>query len=603
MLRRIVSNHWFALVDLFLVILSGLLWIFWQKIGVLPTIAIALVPLAIRLIAGTAPLRRTPFDWLVTIFLLTAWVGYWAAYDRGAATSKVWLIVLAALLYYALAAQPGENHEWVCALLFCVGLGVSLYFFLTQDFVALPRKLELVNRIGRWVMDVIPRSEWTPIHPNYVAGIATITTPFIFYPASKLVKRKTLISNFLLLVIVAGLGVALFAILMATSRGVIMAIASAFGIWILWKIVDLNGSRLWLHREAVFPTFVVICLCAVVLFLYVGPARSGSVFSNQYYYGTGSRGELFERSIFLLSDFPFTGGGLGAFPGLYSYYMLGIPNFNVPNSHNLFLDVGIEQGLLGGLAFLILFLISIWFTAREIAKSDTPQAHIFGWLTLFALVIAFVHGLVDDYLYNGSGTILSLALAGLAVTLQTESSKRASQTNYRLPGFMALVLISLLLLNLNKVRAIWYANLGAVQMAKVELAGFPTNEWTDPSILPELEQADGSLHSARQVDPTNRTANYRLGLISMLGGDFSSASAYLERAQQVAPNHRGIIKALGYCYVWLGNTEKARFFLSKIPEAENELGVYTWWWGIQGREDLSQKASFMISELEYSPFH
>jgi O-antigen ligase len=598
LLRRIVSNHWFALADLFLVILSGLLWIFRQEIGILPIIAIALIPWAVRLLAGLVPFRRTPIDWLVALFLVTAWVGYWAAYDREAAAGKAWLIVLAVLLFYALAAQPQENLEWVCALFYCIGLGVSIYFFLTQDFVALPRKVEFVNRMGRWITDVTPRLGWNPIHPNYVAGVAAITTPFILYPAERLAKRRTLFSTFLLVFIIAGLGVTLTAVLMATSRGVIMAIASAFGLWIMWRIIDLNGSRLRLSREAVFPSLVLICLCAVVLFLYAGPAKSGSAFSDQYFYGTGSRGELFERSLYLLSDFPFTGGGLGAFPGLYSYYMLGIPNFNVPNSHNLFLDVGIEQGWIGGLSFLIIFLTSIWFIAREIVKSNSSKARIFYWLTFFALVIAFVHGLVDDYLYNGNGTILALALPGIAMATQKEVSQKSHRINYYLLSSVALVLAGFFIVNLNRIRSAWYADLGAVQVAKVELADFPTNQWTDPSILPHLDQADVSLHTALQIDPANRTANHRLGLISMLQGDFHSASTYLEKANQVAPNHRGITKSLGYCYAWSGNIDKAQLFLDKIPEAKTELDTYVWWWGVQGRPDLAQKASIISSKLE-----
>jgi hypothetical protein len=44
--------------------------------------------------------------------------------------------------------------------------------------------------------------------------------------------------------------------------------------------------------------------------------------------------------------------------------------------------------------------------------------------------------------------------------------------------------------------------------------------------------------------------------------------------------------------------EKALFFLDKIPEAKEELGIYVWWWGMQGRPDLAQKASTMSSKLE-----
>lgn len=573
------------------------MWVFRPELGILPIIIIALIPWAVRIVVGLAPFKRTPFDWLIAIFLITAWVGYWAAYDREAAWSKVWFIVLAVLMYYALAAQPKENLEWVCTILFCIGFGVAIYFFLTQDFVALPRKVELINRIGRWVMEVVPRLGWIPIHPNYVAGIAAITTPFIFYPAGKLVKRKNPFSIFLGLLVVVGSGTALFAILMATSRGIMMAIACALGSWIIWRIVELSGNRLRFRREAVFPFLILTFLCGVVLFLYTGPANAGSAVSD-HYYGTGSRAELALRSVYILSDFPFTGGGLGAFPGLYSFYMLGIPSFYVANSHNIFLDVAIEQGLLGGLSVLIIYVMSIWFMARTVAKTDSPQMRMFGWLTFFVLVIAFVHGMVDNYLYNGPGTLLLLSLAGLSTVVRPGRAYLGPPTNQLVPSFIMLALVGVFMLNLNSIRSAWNANLGAVQMAKAELAGFPTNQWADSSIVPQLEQAKSSLHSAIQADPTNRTANHRLGLIAMLQQDFHSAAAYLEKANQEAPNHRGIIKSLGYCYVWLGSIEKASLFLKNIPEAKAELDIYVWWWGTQGRPELAEKASLYLARIE-----
>jgi len=597
LLSRIVSSSQFALADLFLVVLSGLLWIFGSHIGILPPLLIALIPWAVRIVAGLRPFKRTPFDWLVALFFVTAWVGYWAAHDSEAAWNKIWLIALAVLLYYALSAQPKENLGWVSTLLFCVGLGISIHFFLTQDFVALPREVEIVNRIGRKIMEFIPRSGWTPIHPNYVAGIAAIGTPFILYPAWELAKRRTLRYTFVRVLTFIGTGASVFAVLMATSRGVIMAIASAVGVWMVWQIINLNGSRLRLQREAVFPLVVLLFICAVVLFLYAGPANSGGSPSDSSSYGTGSRGELFARSAYLLLDFPFTGGGLGAFPGLYSYYMLGIPTFYLPNSHNLFLDVAIEQGLLGGMSYLAILLMSIWFTARKIGTSDSHQPDVFRWLTLFALVIAFVHGMVDDYLYHESGTLLVLSLAGLAMISQPEVVYAVQPKNDPVPRFAALIMVGFLALNVNGIRSAWYANLGAVQMAKVELAGFPTNQWTEPSLLPRLEQADALFQSALQVDPANQTANHRLGLIAMLRRDFHSAATYLEEAHKASPNHRGIIKSLGYCYAWLGEMEKAQIQLRKIPEARSELKVYIWWWEAHGNPELAEKASLISSEL------
>jgi lipopolysaccharide biosynthesis regulator YciM len=131
----------------------------------------------------------------------------------------------------------------------------------------------------------------------------------------------------------------------------------------------------------------------------------------------------------------------------------------------------------------------------------------------------------------------------------------------------------------------------------VELTGFPTNQWIGTEIVTRLEAADASLHTSLQFDSANRTANHRLGLIYMLRRDFESASIYLERAYRQAPNHRGIIKSLGYCYTWLGEVKKARWLLAQIPEAREEMDVYAWWWRAEGRDDLAEKAAIMRSTL------
>jgi hypothetical protein len=83
-----------------------------------------------------------------------------------------------------------------------------------------------------------------------------------------------------------------------------------------------------------------------------------------------------------------------------------------------------------------------------------------------------------------------------------------------------------------------------------------------------------------------------------LGQNFELASKYLNTAYEVAPDHRGVVKSLGYCYVWLGDLEKAELLLSKIPEAQEELDVYVWWWDTQGRDDLSNKAALVLGLLK-----
>ena len=583
----------FALIELILIVLCGAIWMVRPESGIW-FILIALLPLALRLTSTSYQ-----FSWVdlcVLIFAATAWVGYWAAYDQITAWRKVWWIMTAVMLYFSLKTQPRENMIWISSLLFFIGVGVSLHYFLTYDFIATPRKLETVNSIGRWIMTVRPQTSWISIHPNYVAGMGAITIPFILYPVLEFKKNSRVLPGFVWMLIIIGLGIVGFALVMATSRGVVLAIVSGLGGWSVWRFVTSSGIRRRIKGEAVFPILLLIYLCVIVTFLYIGPARSGSLFTGNYY-GNGSRAELFSRSVYLLFAFPFTGGGLGSFPGLYSQYLLGIPFFNVPNSHNLFLDVGIEQGLFGGLSFLVLYLASIWFVSSSLIQDqDDP---IFNQIILFSLIVAVIHGMVDDYLYNGVGTMLSLLLVGLVMNSRlTSVEPSARRLDARVIAGLAIICVIVIAVNSNQIRGIWYANLGAVEMAKVELKGYPNNGWAGHELVSKMDDAVASLHSSLQFDPANRTANQRLGLILMLGRDFESAVHGLEIAHDQAPNHRGIIKSLGYCYVWLGETGKAQELLVYIPEAKEELGVYTWWWKTQGRSDLSVMASTALEVLK-----
>lgn len=596
-MRKVVEDYRFALLELLLIALCGAVWIIEPGWGLwfIPT---ALLPFILRSVAGRFSLDGR--DVLVLLFGVTAWGGYWAAYDQTAAWSKAWLVMTAILLYFSLKAQPPENLPRLSFALFCLGVGVALYFFLTQDFVAMPRKLEVVNRLGRWMMSIRPQSGWKPIHPNYAAGMIAITVPFLLYSIEKFRQRRPPRSPAWIFLTGVGLPLAALALLMSTSRGVTLAMLSGAGGWLGWRLIHSGRIRRQIKGEALFPILIMIYLVAVVAFLYAGPARSGSLFTGQYYYGNGSRGELFSRSLYLLQDYAFTGGGLGSFPGLYSQYLLDIPFYNVPNSHNLFLDVGIEQGVLGGAAFLGLYLLSLWLLAKVLGRRHEGQT--FPALLLFALLAAFVHGMVDDYLYNGAGAALSLFLVGLAENFRRREPQPAiRRIDLRTILVVALVWTLAVLFNLKQIRAAWQANLGAVQLAKVELAGFPESGWAGEEIVPHLAAADAALQTALQRDPSNRTANHRLGLIAMYRRDFVSAARLLEAALARSPSHRGIIKALAYCYVWLGDVERAQVFLAQIPEAAEELDVYSWWWQTQDREDLSANARRALETLHAAP--
>lgn len=596
--RESVGSHRFALFDLCLVTLSGV------AVGLRPdlgmyAIAASLIPWVVRFFVRLAPFRRTRFDLLVAVYLLTAVSGYWAAYDPSTGLQKLQLIVLSVLLYYALSAQPGENLVWVSALFFCVGVGVAVYFLLTQDFIADPRKFQIANEVGRFLMLMRPSTGWAQIHPNYAAGMVALMAPFGIYLALQGLGRSAFAW------VIFGLSLQASVLLLATSRGVWMAVAGAIGIWFTGQILLTGRIKLKWRNEAVFPSLIMIFLATVILLIYAGPATIGGSISGNDSYGTGTRVELFWRSLRLVSDFPITGGGLGAFPGLYSQYILDIPNYYLPNAHNIFLDVFIEQGIVGGVAFLIIFLASLWLIAAKSANEEDAHRLLFDRLLLVSLVIAFMHGLVDDYLYNNMGAFLGLFLPGLTIQrLESEPlnlhRKQLDRADIIVLGSMVALLFILGAVYRNTLRSLWYSNIGAVQMARVELAGFPTNEWAGPALVGELQDAETSLLTSLAADPANRTANQRLGMIALLRREIPTACGYLSNAHLLDPAHRGVAKSLGYCYAWLGDLESSKTLLSSMPEAWKELSEYVRWWQAQGYAEFSNNASVLATDLSPS---
>ena len=70
--------------------------------------------------------------------------------------------------------------------------------------------------------------------------------------------------------------------------------------------------------------------------------------------------EVARQAFLLAGDFSLTGGGLGAFPGLYAWYIQGVPFLYLDQAHNLYANIAVEQGVVGLAALLGLLLAALW---------------------------------------------------------------------------------------------------------------------------------------------------------------------------------------------------------------------------------------------------
>ena len=149
--------------------------------------------------------------------------------------------------------------------------------------------------------------------------------------------------------------------------------------------------------------------------------------------GWASRQEVWSRAIYMIQDFPYTGGGLGTFgkvvPVMYPYFLAG-PDAAIPHAHNLFLQVAADLGLPGLVAFVGLFsgaLMAAWkaYRAYGARKEVGPQSLALGLLV--SLLIMGIHGLTDSVTWGPARpSIIPWCIMGLTMALYRVSESRSS---------------------------------------------------------------------------------------------------------------------------------------------------------------------------------
>jgi hypothetical protein len=603
-----VEGRWFALFQLASAFLAGLIWFAFPELGGWP-LSIALLPWVVRLFTGRPVFQRTLFDPAIWVFLLTAGVALWAAYDRHAGLDKFWLILASLFIYYALASLSAEALWIAAGVLGAAGCVIAANFLLSYNWLLQPIDLGFLKQAGLWWMGVRPQLPALEMQANIAGGLLAMLLPFPFalglwfWRNPQSFKHRALRLGMLATAWVAVVLIGI-ALLLTSSRGAWVALLAGLALWAAWR------ASLWVAMpRGVSSTMIlgILLLAAAVVLaglLYISPGGLVGLIDRLPGLPSGiSRWELIQNSIHLVADYPVTGGGLQAFPGLYSQYIQVIPFFYFGYSHNLYLDVMIEQGLLAFLAFLVVFAGAAWLTIRATRRTDGQPPGVFRSAVLVALAVILVQGLVDDALYGMRGTPLLFVLPGMALALDAREEKdslRVVWTRWQFAGLVVLAAASLLAFIAfdRPMASTWYSNLGAVQMDQYQLADYPSGEWDNGQDSDGLEPAEISLTRALRINPDNRTAQHRMGLIALLQQDFPAAVGHLERAYELDPGHRGIRKTLGYSYAWDGKLEQSVSMLVDIPEAEQEMKVYIHWWQEQHRDDLAARAQQVYTRLQ-----
>lgn len=528
--------------------------------------------------------RLAELDFPLLLFIISAFVGLVFAHDISLTGVILLYLVAGFMLYLVVSRLAKKEGVWLAigwvTIITCAMIAL---FYLTQyGRLDNTEKLQVFNRLGTFLNRIFPRLDTFNFHYN---SVATLLEGPLFLAAGIALNSKRLLGRYAAWFIAGFMATIL---VLTVSRGAWLAIIVTSVIWL---------SLYW--KPARYALAVGIGVFLIVL-IFVLVKRDIFVL-NQIPVINQTLAPLFIRpdrfavyrdSIYLIQDYIFTGGGIGGqFAALQSRYALIIQVPFLSYSHQLYLEIWLEQGLLGIFAFLWL-ISSTYFSAWRYAAPKPKWLFESTWLGLTAI---FLHGITDARPYVDQWIWLPIfILFALNKAIQLRRSARPIQNWTKpLPYSIPLVFLLAVLLGNGSIASLWESNIGAIQQAHSELQ--PGLSDTERDSL--LKQSITHFQRAIVYNSKNRTAQQRMGQILMNENLFAEGVDYLEAAYQIDPNNRTTQKELGYDYAWLGKIDQSVAMLSNISEAKQEMKTYSWWWGTQGRQDLSSFADQVEIQL------
>ncbi len=606
----------FPFINLICTLIAAALWYLFPELGGWPLV-LGLLPWIVRLLYSRQLLIRTPLDWPIGLFLVTAVASVWAAHDRETALAKFWLIVGAILLYYAFVAllseqfpkqtthtatdripqtadfhsairnpqsafAQGETAVWLLTLFSAI---LSLYFLATHEWDAFTTKFTLLTQWGRHIQTLLPTLPGHRLHPNVVGGMLAMLLPFCGAATWLARQRKSG------LLMAGGLGIifiSLFSLLLSASRGAWIAFVAAVALALLWgglAQVSHNQPR---RRRWLFLGLIGLGILAGAIIFAVRPVIINRlVAALPGVAGGQSRLDLYRNSLILVQEYPFIGAGLGGFMMLYSTYSFLIHVGYIIHAHNLFLNVAIEQGLI---ALFMLFWMwtwfgkSLWQAAKGGRIAPLPAA------AALSLITILLHGLVEDALYGSRAILL------LFIPLAFVISYRLPEKPYALRTTHYAILAGLVVLGL----VIWrrpllssvYSNLAAVQQSRAELSLYSWPEWPLQDEVRrkiDLTRPINNYEQALALNPQNTAANRRLGMIELSLGRYADALTHLQVAYEQMAWDNGTRQLYGEGLIVNGRSAAGSDLWATVNNAQGQLDARTFWYqhiGDPGRLNL-----------------
>jgi len=572
----------FPYIELGCALLAGALWFGGRVSALWPLLLLALMWSLYWLRTGFS-LRPALFDVLLGLFVLSALMGTQTAYAPAPAWGKFWLIVGAWGIYYALVHQPDSVHLYgALSVGGLLGVALAVCFFMVNPWDAVPIKVSVLTALGKAIATLLPTLTTQQVNPNVFGGLLAMILPF-YAPLILLAHKETSLRlpnegrrTLLPFLWLVAAGVVLLSLLVTTTRGAWLAVLVTGSLW-----------GFWLKLERQFPPQVRL-RWLMGLLLFGGVLTGGATYVILTYNlpGAGAltnRLTLFTNSLPLARDYVLTGAGLGTFQMNFSIYTLLIHVGYIINSHNLFVNLLVEQGALGLALYLGLVALCIGQGGRALHRASPQQSRIIE-AGLASLGVLLLHGQVEDILYGSQW--LPLLFVPFAIVrgggmMVGETKSLHTPLTWRRTALAAGMVLILSIVFWRPLLAQSYASLGAMRQARLELARYEFGR-TPGFIMDSVRQQEdlgeviALFERAIAFNPANVTARQRLAGIQLSQGEYAAALRHLEIAWKSGSQDSVTRMLLGDALVAHGRVDEAAKILNDLPWAKVRLEGQAW---------------------------
>ena len=291
----------------------------------------------------------------------------------------------ALMAIYFLVVNLFNTKEWLYRAVTAIALPsvfVSLYGIIgyaAGNFQARWLDLSMFSEITNRAISVFE-------NPNMLATYLVLTAPFIW-----ICMLNEKLSTKLRACAALGSLSSAFCIILTWSRGAWIGMIAAIILFSL--IIYKHSLKYWLVIGLTSPFWVKIVPKNVMTrFMSIGNLGDSSTYYRLY---------TWKGSLKLLYDYWIGGIGVGesAFSQIYPLYSyVGIET--TAHSHNVFLQIAIEMGVVALAIFLILMFLTVQKAFWSFKNASDTGIKMFVAASLSGLIAALAHGMVDYIWYN-----------------------------------------------------------------------------------------------------------------------------------------------------------------------------------------------------------